>query len=101
MIPMPMKRGDVLLLHRRTVHGSLPNESDDIRWSFDLRYNPIGQPTGRGAFPGFVARSRENPESELHDPDEWTRMWTEARDALAGRQGVIFNRWSVEDPACA
>lgn len=101
MVPMPLKRGDILLLHRRTVHGSLPNVSDNIRWSFDLRYNPIGQPTGRGAFPGFVARSTAQPGNVLTDAREWTRLWTEARDRLAATEQVKFNRWNVDDPACA
>lgn len=64
---MPVQRGDVLFLTRWTVHSSLSNHSDEIHWSFDLRYHPIGQATGREAFPGFVARSRANPDSELHD----------------------------------
>jgi len=98
---MPLKRGDILLLHRRTVHGSLPNVSDNIRWSFDLRYNPIGQPTGRGAFPGFVARSTARPEHVLTDAREWTRLWTETRDRLVTSKQVKFNRWNVDDPACA
>ena len=59
--PVPVKRGGVLFMHQRTQHASLSNQSDSIRWSFDLRYNPAGQPTGRPMFPGFVARSRANP----------------------------------------
>lgn len=101
MVTLPMSRGKILLLTRRTVHGSLPNVSDDIRWSFDLRYNPIGQATGRGFFPGFVARSRSDPGSELRDPDEWRRMWTAARAELSERDDPTFNRWNVDDPACA
>ena len=38
-------------MHKHTIHGSLPNVSDEIRWSLDLRYNPTGQPTGRPEFP--------------------------------------------------
>lgn len=41
----------------------------------DLRYNPIGQHSGREAFPGFVARSRANPDSELDDPKVWASIW--------------------------
>ena len=105
-IPMPTKRGDVIFLHRQTVHGSLANVSDKIRWSFDLRYNPIGQPTGRGAFPGFVARSRKNPESELRDADTWTDMWRKARTKMASviqgdMSDVPFGRWTEGHPDCA
>ena len=57
-----MKKGDVLFMDRLTMHASLPNVSDEIRWSFDLRYNRTGDATGRSWFPGFVARSRSNPE---------------------------------------
>jgi phytanoyl-CoA hydroxylase len=101
-IPLPMKRGDVLFLTSRTCHASLSNYSDTVRWSFDLRYNPTGQPTGRGAFPGFVARSRSNPESELRDPQAWAELWYETRRRLAEEQVKgPFNRWSANHPVCA
>ena len=74
-----MQRGDVLFLTKLTLHASHANNSDAVRWSLDLRYNPIGQPTGRGAFPGFVARSRRQPETELRDPAEWAQLWYDAR----------------------
>jgi hypothetical protein len=100
--PQPMKRGDILLMHRLTCHSSLPNISDMIRWSFDLRYNPIGQPTGRGAFPGFVARSRAHPETELHDPAAWADLWYETRRELAAQNyDKPFDRWEGNDLACA
>lgn len=100
-VPLPMKRGSVLFFHRLNCHSSLPNTSDNIRWSFDLRYNPIGQPTGRGAFPGFIARSRSNPGSELHDPKEWANRWYDTRSNLAESENPTFNRWTVDSPACA
>ncbi|MCF7688375.1 MAG: phytanoyl-CoA dioxygenase family protein [Cephaloticoccus sp.] len=100
-IPVPMRRGDVLFLHRRTCHGSLSNESNRVRWSFDLRYNPIGQDTGRKSFPGFVARSRAHPESELHDPVQWAESWREARRKLSQAGEPFFNRWSDKAEVCA
>lgn len=101
-IPVPTKRGDVLFLHRRTCHSSLPNISNDIRWSFDLRYNPIGQNTGRSIFPGFVARSRQNPESELHDPEAWAQLWYDTRQHMADTEYArAFNRWDPNEPVCA
>ena len=101
--PLPMKRGDVLFLHRHTCHGSLSNVSDTIRWSFDIRYNPSDQPTGRGFLPGFVARSRRAPDTELRDPQEWNRMWQEARDRLATMEAeeLSFYRWDGEAAVCA
>lgn len=101
-IPVPLKRGDVLFLHKRTCHSSLSNVSDNIRWSFDLRYNPIGQATGRGAFPGFIARSRSNPQSELHDAQEWARLWHETRRRMAEENfNQPFNRWDGKALVCA
>lgn len=100
-VPLPMRPGSVLFMHRLTPHSSFSNHSDHVRWSFDLRYNPIGQPTGRAAFPGFVARSRRQPEAELHDPNEWRRLWLEARALLAERQNPSFNRWKTASPVCA
>lgn len=100
-VPMPMKRGDVLFMHRLTMHSSLPNKSDEIRWSFDLRYNPVGQATGRGAFPGFVARSKAHPETELRDPEAWRQMWLDTRHRMAHSENRPFNRWRKDHPMCA
>ena len=100
-IPIPMKRGSILLLNKMTCHGSLPNKSNRIRWSLDLRYNPIGEPTGRDTFPGFVARSKKNPSSELHDPVAWAESWIKARQNLSIGEEQSYNRWDSSDPSCA
>jgi len=100
-VPLPMEPGDVLFMHRKTKHCGLPNQSDGVRWSFDLRYQPTGQPTGREWFPGFVARSRSHPSSELHDPEMWANSWRQAQHALSGSNDVSFNRWMQGDPRCA
>ena len=104
-IPLPTRRGDVVFLHKQLVHGSLANVSDNIRWSFDLRYNPIGQNTGREVFPGFVARSHTNPGSELRDPAEWHRMWSDCRTRMAkinqaNTDEIPFSRWEDGHPDC-
>lgn len=100
-VPLPMMPGDVLFMDRLTCHGSLPNDSDQVRISFDLRYNAVGESTGREVFPGFVARSRANPASVLQDPVVWNEMWVEARAKLAKEGDRPFNRWVAGDPACA
>lgn len=98
---LPMRRGSVLFMHRRTLHSALPNRSAEVRRSFDLRYQPVGQPTGRDAFPGFVARSRRDPSSELRDAAAWTALWVEARRALAEGDQPRFNRWDPNAAVCA
>lgn len=106
-IPLPITRGDVIFVHKQTVHGSYSNTSNEVRWSFDLRYNPTDQPTGRIAFPGFIARSRRDPQSELRDPAEWHRLWLETRTKMAtinqgGQTDIPFRREQLaEHPLCA
>ena len=76
---LPMRPGDVLILHNKLLHASTPNTSDDnYRWAFNFRYVQAGQAEGRPFLPGFVARSRSAPESELHNPYVWSAMWDRA-----------------------
>ena len=70
--------GDVLLTMERLLHRSIPNTSNTVRWSLDTRYSCIGLPTGRSYKPGFVARSRENPESVACSHHDWIKLFTEA-----------------------
>jgi hypothetical protein len=100
-VPVPLSPGDLLLLHRRTAHASLSNISNEIRWSLDLRFNPIGQPTGRSVHPGFVARSRRDPSQELRNPAAWAAQWEDARSRLAIDGTFRYNRWDGDAPACA
>lgn len=100
--PLPIKRGGLLFLHRQTMHASLRNESEGMRWSFDLRYQPIGQPTGRPWFPAFVARSRQNPSSAVTDWRVWADLWRATRTKLTQEPPTgKFNRWEGDEPVCA
>lgn len=102
-VPVPMRAGSALLMTRHTMHRSLPNVSESIRWSFDLRYQPTGQPTGRKIFPGFVVRSKADPASVLDDHSAWVSLWEKARDDIAARDDAAFrfNRWKPDAPWCA
>lgn len=94
VVDLEVGKGGVVLLHQRTEHGSYDNQSDQIRWSFDLRYNKIGQKTGREVFPGFVARSAENPNAVLTDAEAWAQEWFDTRDRIVAGEHVQFNeRW--------
>lgn len=101
--PLPMPAGSVILMHQKTVHSSLDNQTEDqVRLSFDLRYQPLGQPTGRPAFPGFVARSAAHPEMVLSDPAGWARLWLDTRERLSqGAEEERFSRWDSDSPVCA
>ena len=99
--PLPVKAGGVVIFHPMCAHNSLENHTDGIRWSFDIRFNRTGQPTGRPQFPEWVARSRKDPSTELRDPAQWTRMWDEARAQLSSVPVTEFYRWDQNAPYCA
>jgi len=94
-VALPVKKGGLVIFHKQNIHCSLPNRSDHLRWSVDVRYHPIGQASGRPAFPGFVARSRSNPDAELKDPKLWSQMWQTARTKIiqGEYQGPVFHDW--------
>jgi ectoine hydroxylase-related dioxygenase (phytanoyl-CoA dioxygenase family) len=96
---LPVGRGGVIIFHKQNIHCSKPNRSNRLRWSLDLRYHPVGQASGRPAFPGFVARSRAKPESELRDPALWNQMWQDARMRIirSEYQGPIFKDWNAPE----
>jgi phytanoyl-CoA hydroxylase len=101
-LSVPMRAGSVLLMHQRTVHCSLDNATtDQVRMSLDLRYQPIGQPTGRPAFPGFVTRSTARPETVLRDSTVWDATWLATRAQLAEDAMPAFNRWQAGVGVCA
>ncbi len=101
-LPLPVNAGSIVLLHRQTIHGSLLNQSDRLRWSLDLRYQPVGQPTGREIFPGFIGRSRSDPSQELHDHQRWQERWADARDRLIDHDNsALIRSWSADAPWCA
>jgi phytanoyl-CoA hydroxylase len=99
---LEMEPGSVLLMHQRTVHASLENSTtDQLRISFDLRYQPVGEPTGRPLFDGFVARSREAPASAVTSWAEWARIWEDTRRRLPPElDPAEFFRWGPGD-VCA
>lgn len=79
---LPVRKGSLVLFNPYTQHCALPNKSDQLRFSLDLRYNVAGQASGRPAFPSFVARSRSAPETELRNAREWDKLWSDARESL-------------------
>lgn len=100
-LPLPVPSGGVVLFHPLTPHGSLANTTNGFRWSFDIRFNATGQPTGRSHFPKFVARSRANPETELRDWRTCKAQWEEARARLAQLPHTNIHRWTSDAPFCA
>lgn len=99
--PLPVRAGGIVLFHPLTPHASRPNGTRDFRWSFDLRYNVTGQPTGRAHFPEFVARSAVRPGEVLTDWRIWRQKWADARKELARQPHIPIHRWQSDAPFCA
>ena len=100
-VPLPVPAGGIVLLHPLIPHASRPNVSDGIRWSFDLRYNAAGQPSGRAHFPSFLARSTKRPGDVLQTWQDWRTLWETARSQCAQRDHIDIHRWRSDAPACA
>jgi ectoine hydroxylase-related dioxygenase (phytanoyl-CoA dioxygenase family) len=62
ILQLPMKAGSAVLFNDRLLHMSTPNNSDHVRWSVDLRYQPTNQDPMPQHGVGFLARSRQHPE---------------------------------------
>jgi len=73
-ISIEMQPGDVVCFTQKTPHRALPNLTDAVRWSMDIRYEATPTATATGKALGFVARSRANPASVITYED-WLKKW--------------------------
>ncbi|MDE2748376.1 MAG: phytanoyl-CoA dioxygenase family protein [Chloroflexota bacterium] len=80
-IPIEMEAGDALCFTQLTPHAALPNKSDAVRWSIDLRYQSIADAfideynvEIGGRDKGFIARSEADPAS-VATWESWERQW--------------------------
>ena len=80
-IPVEMEAGDALCFTQLTPHAALPNKSDAVRWSIDLRYQTIADAMvpehnaeSGGRDKGFIARSEADPAS-VATWERWERQW--------------------------
>ena len=82
-VALPVEPGDIVFLDNKCLHSSITNTSkEDYRWAYNFRYLKVGQASGRPFIPGFVARSRSAPETELRNPHIWSTMWIRCLDYL-------------------
>jgi phytanoyl-CoA hydroxylase len=59
-----------VLFNDRLIHSSTPNNSDYVRWSVDLRYQPTSQDPMPQHGIGFLARSETHPQ-RVATVDDW------------------------------
>ncbi|RAP76516.1 phytanoyl-CoA dioxygenase family protein [Paenibacillus montanisoli] len=74
-VSVEMEPGDALCFTQLLPHRALPNRSDAVRWSMDIRYEATAAATASGKAQGFIARSPKRPETEA-TYEEWLSQWT-------------------------
>ena len=75
VVNCPVDKGGVLMIQSRTVHRSVVNSTERVRWSLDLRYCDRRKPTGRPDILGFVVRSAERPDRVAQSAQDWLRLF--------------------------
>ena len=73
-VSIEMEPGDALCFTQITPHRALPNRSNQVRWSIDVRYEPTAQATAAGQKQGFVAHSPKAPNA-VPTYEEWLKKW--------------------------
>lgn len=92
-IPVPMSAGSVLFMTNLTPHASFENQTDQVRWSLDLRYQSMSAPNNLDEAPtdvtperdpvtmacyppeaDFVIRDTQHPEREIRSPDAFNQL---------------------------
>jgi phytanoyl-CoA hydroxylase len=73
-VACPMNVGDVLCFHQVTPHRALPNLSQKVRWSLDVRFEAADAPTETGRKMGFpLAKAGET--ASVVSYEEWLERW--------------------------
>jgi len=78
--------GDIILLHKHSIHCSLPNKSNNFRISADIRYNRAGTPSGRKPLPNFYVRSKNKKNIKIHNYKQWVALWEKAKNKCIPRK---------------
>lgn len=73
-VSVEMEPGDALCFTQITPHRALPNRSNQVRWSIDVRYEPTAQATAVGQKQGFVAHSPQEPNA-VPTYEQWLKKW--------------------------
>lgn len=92
-LPVPMSAGSVLFMTNLTPHASFENQTNQVRWSLDLRYQSSRAPNNVGEAPSdatperdpvtlacyppeadFVIRDTQQPEREIRSPEAFNAL---------------------------
>ena len=61
VVALPLAAGGAILFNDKFIHSSTANNSNHVRWSVDLRYQPVDQDPMTRIGLGFLARSHQRP----------------------------------------
>ena len=93
-VTVPVPFGSVLLLNNLIPHRSLPNVSDDVRWSVDVRWQDSRLPSGFPAKPLLPLSRGDEP---AFKPD-W-KLWAEQnRHVMVKPRGKADEEAEQTDP---
>ena len=99
-VTLPANPGDIIILDKLIQHCSLENKSDQLRWSYDLRYQSAHQPAGQGIRQPWLARSKSNPHSVFKTFEEWSNYWSAIKQREYDNGLTGWTRFSLNDPLC-
>lgn len=63
VVALPLAAGGAIIFNDRLIHSSTANNSSHVRWSVDLRYQPVDQDPMPQHGAGFLARSHARPQA--------------------------------------
>jgi phytanoyl-CoA hydroxylase len=78
-IPAICPKGGIVFMNKLCPHRGLPNVSNTIRWTIDLRYQVTGTPTGRPFYPDFPVRTRRG-DVKLWSHEQWCAAWVKGME---------------------
>ena len=71
VVDIAMNPGDIVLFHQHMLHSSQhPNQSDQVRWALDFRYQDARESTLR-VTQGHLVRSALHPERVIRNAEQW------------------------------
>lgn len=92
-LPLPMRAGSVLFMTNLTPHASFENQTNQVRWSLDLRYQGMSAPNNVDEAPSdvtaerdpvtmacyppeadFIIRDTQHPEREIRSPESFNQL---------------------------
>lgn len=78
--------GDAVFFTDTTVHQALPNRSEVVRWSIDIRYGPATDDIIAKGSRGYVCASTDP--DRVEDVDTWLRRYAAGGEYEAGADGI-------------